>query len=161
MSEFQPPTLRQRAGAVADLAQEHAAETERLRQLHPEVVQAMQDMSLPQLLKQGSISTIREFIDVCGILAEGDMSTGWCNFVWGVHNFLAGLYPEEVQEKVWQNPKTLNFFLLIDTCKTHAKIHAKHMQNTRKAHAKHMQSQLIATWLSVGIEHMVPCFPIF
>ncbi len=107
MSEFQPPTLRQRAGAVADLAREHAAETEQLRQLHPEVLQAMQDMSLPQLLKQGSISTIREFIDVCGILSEGDMSTGWCNFVWGIHNFLAGLYPEEVQEKIWQNPKAL------------------------------------------------------
>ena len=107
MSEFQPPTLRQRAGAVADLAREQAVETEVLRQLHPEVVQAMQDMNLPQLLKPGSISTIREFIDVCGILAEGDMSAGWCNFVWGVHNFLVGLYPAEVQEKVWENPKAL------------------------------------------------------
>jgi alkylation response protein AidB-like acyl-CoA dehydrogenase len=107
LSEFQPPTLRQRAGAVADLAREHAAQTEKLRQLHPEVLRAMQDMGLPQLIKHGSMCSIREFVDVCGILGEGCMSTGWCNFVWGVHNYLVGLFPQETQDEVWSNPKTL------------------------------------------------------
>ncbi len=107
MSEFHPPTLRQRAAAVSDLAREYALESETLGHLHPEVVKTMQDMSLPQLLKHGSISTIREFLDVCGILSEGDMSSGWCNFVWGINNYLLGLYPNSTQEEVWQNPKTL------------------------------------------------------
>jgi len=107
MSEFQPPSLRQRTGAVADLAREHAVETETLGQVHPEVLRAMQDMGLPQLIKHGSLCTIREFIDVCGILGEGCMATGWCNFVWGVHNYLVGLFPQEAQDAVWSNPKTL------------------------------------------------------
>ena len=107
MSAFQPPTLRQRAAAASDLAREHVLESETLGHLHPKVVETMQDMSLPQLLKHGSVSTIREFVDVCGILSEGDMSAGWCNFVWGINNYLVGLYPSATQEKVWQNPKTL------------------------------------------------------
>ncbi|MAI41021.1 MAG: hypothetical protein ACJ0Q6_06955 [Candidatus Azotimanducaceae bacterium] len=107
MSEFQPPTLRQRAAAVSDLASDCALGSEKLGYLDPDIVQAMQDMNLPQLLKHGSMSTIKEFVDVCGILAEGDMSTGWCNFLWGIHNYLVGLYPDAIHEKVWQNPKTL------------------------------------------------------
>ena len=107
MSAFQPPTLRQRAAAASDLAREHVLESETLGHLHPKVVETMQDMSLPQLLKHGSVSTIREFVDVCGILSEGDLSAGWCNFVWGINNYLVGLYPSATQEKVWQNPKTL------------------------------------------------------
>ena len=107
MSEFQPPTLRQRASAVSDLAREHARESQTLGHLHPEVVEALQEMSLPQLLKHGSLTTIRDFVDVCGILAEGDMSAGWCNFVWGINNYLLGLYPRTIQNKVWENPKTL------------------------------------------------------
>ena len=107
MSEFQPPTLRSKAGAVADVAREFAAETEKLGHVHPEVLQIMQAAGLPQLIKPNSAYTIKEFVDVCGILAEGCMSTGWCNFVWGMHNFLIGLYPGEVQEKVWENPGTL------------------------------------------------------
>ena len=76
MSAFQPPTLRQRAAAASDLAREHVLQSETLGHLHPKVVETMQDMSLPQLLKHGSVSTIREFVDVCGILSEGDLSAG-------------------------------------------------------------------------------------
>ena len=107
MNEFQLPTLRARAGAVSDIAREYAAETEKLGHLHPEVLQLIQEAGLPQLLKPNSTYTIREFIDICGIVAEGCMSAGWCNFVWGVHNYLIGLFPAEVQEEVWTNPRTL------------------------------------------------------
>ncbi len=107
MSDFHPPSIRSRAGTVADFAREHAAKTEALGHLHPDVLQAMQEAGLPQLLKPGSDYTIREFVDVCGIVAEGCMSTGWCNFVWGMHNFLVGQYPGEIQGEVWHDPRTL------------------------------------------------------
>lgn len=101
------PTLRERAGVVAALARNRAAATERLGRLHPEVLAALQGAGLPQMLKHGSPYTIREFVDVCGILAEGCMSTGWCNFVWGMHNYVVGRYPQSVRKAVWREPKTL------------------------------------------------------
>jgi alkylation response protein AidB-like acyl-CoA dehydrogenase len=107
MSEFELQSVRVRAGQVADFARNHAADTERLGYVHPDVVSAMQAAGLPQLIKPGSDYTIKEFVDVCGILAEGCMSAGWCNFVWGMHNYLIGLYPPEVQQAVWRNPRTL------------------------------------------------------
>ncbi|MDA0791202.1 MAG: acyl-CoA dehydrogenase family protein [Proteobacteria bacterium] len=107
MTEFQPPTLRVRAGAVSDFARDYAAETEKLGHVHPAVLDAMQEAGLPQLLKPGSAYTIKEFVDVCGILAEGCMSSGWCNFVWGMHSYLMSAYPAEVQETVWEDPKAL------------------------------------------------------
>lgn len=107
MNDPRTPTLRQRAGVVATLARNRAAATERLGHLHPEVLAALQGAGLPQMLKHGSRNTIREFVDVCGVLAEGCMSTGWCNFVWGMHNYVVGRYPEAVQEAVWREAKTL------------------------------------------------------
>ena len=107
MQAEEAPTLRERARVVATLARNRAAATERLGRLHPEVLTALQRAGLPQMLKQGSPYSIREFVDVCGILAEGCMSTGWCNFVWGMHNYVVGRYPLSVQEAVWRNPGTL------------------------------------------------------
>ena len=107
MQAEETPTLRQRAGVVATLARQRATATEGLGHLHPEVLAALQGAGLPQMLKPGSPCTIREFIDVCGLLAEGCMSTGWCNFVWGMHNYLVALYPEAVREAVWSDPKAL------------------------------------------------------
>ena len=101
------PTLRERAEAVAALARSRAADTERLGRLHPEVLAALQGADLPRMLKHGTPYTIREFVDVCGVLAEGCMSTGWCNFVWGMHNYVVDRYPEPVRQAVWGDPKTL------------------------------------------------------
>ena len=107
MQAEEAPTLRERARVVATLARSRAAATEGLGRLHPEVLAALQGAGLPQMLKQGSPYTIREFVDVCGVLAEGCMSTGWCNFVWGMHNYVVGRYPRSVQREVWRDPGTL------------------------------------------------------
>jgi len=97
--------LHQQAANVAALARDKAAETEQLRKLHPDVLAALQSESLPQLIKDGG--TIRDYVDVCGILAQGCMSTGWCNFVWGMHQHLISLFPTEVKHAVWADPKEL------------------------------------------------------
>ena len=92
---------------ISQSARALARETEIRGQLHPEVVRLMQEEKLPQMLKRSSCHSIRDFIDVCSILSEGCMSAGWCNFVWGMHNYLIGLYPETVQNQVWKNEETL------------------------------------------------------
>lgn len=104
-SEHMDP--RARARQVALVAQEHAAHSETLGQLSPEVFASLQAADLPQLLKPDGPRDFREFIDVCSIVAEGCLSAGWCNFVWGMHNYVIGLYPEAVQKQVWQESKAL------------------------------------------------------
>ena len=107
MEAEEAPTLRERVRVVATLARSRAAATERLGRLHPEVLAALQGAGLPRMLEHGSPYTIREFVDGCGLLAEGCMSTGWCNFVWGMHNYVVGRYPRSVQREVWRDPRTL------------------------------------------------------
>ena len=100
------------ANEVAGLAQSHAAATEALRQLHPEVLNALQAAGLPRSIHpdgpRSPYGSIENFVKVCITLAEGCMSTGWCNFVWGMHNYLVALYPEAAQQSVWgEAPSTL------------------------------------------------------
>ena len=95
------------ARIVSEAAKGFAIETETKGQLQPEIVQLMQDKKLPQMLKRKSGHSIRDFVEVCSILAEGCMSTGWCNFVWGMHNYLIGLYPKTLQNQVWENEEVL------------------------------------------------------
>ena len=100
-------SILERAKKVSTCANSFVKENESLGRLHDDVVKAMQQSELPQMLKPGSNYSIKEFIEVCGILGEGCMSAGWCNFVWGMHNYLIGLYPKKIQSEVWSNPKTL------------------------------------------------------
>ncbi len=95
----------QRAREVAILARKMAPDTERLGHLHPKVLADLQEKSLPNLIRDGA--SIREYMEVCGILAEGCMSTGWCNFVWGAHQHLVSLFPKTIKDGVWADPKTL------------------------------------------------------
>jgi len=97
--------MHQRAREAAILARELAADTERLGHLHLKVLADLQEKSLPHLIRDGA--SIRDYMEVCGILAEGCMSTGWCNFVWGAHQHLISLFPEEIREEVWADSKTL------------------------------------------------------
>ena len=64
--------------AAAKKVSEHAnafvEENESMGRLHDEVVKAMQQSELPQMLKPDSNYSIREFIEVCGTLGEGCMS---------------------------------------------------------------------------------------
>ena len=59
---------------VSICANSFVKESESLGRLHDDVVQAMQQSELPQMLKPDSNYSIKEFIEVCGILGEGCMS---------------------------------------------------------------------------------------
>ena len=90
-------SIRDPARRIARLANRHAAATEAAGCVHPDVVAAIVEAKLPDMLKPGSKTSVRDFVDVCALLAEGCMSTGWCNFVWGMHNHLIALYPADAQ----------------------------------------------------------------
>ena len=49
----------------------------------------------------GAATQIKAHMNVCAALAHGCVSTGWCTFVWGVHNFLVARYPDATQEAMW------------------------------------------------------------
>lgn len=101
------PDIYEVGRQAADVCATYAAATEALGYVHPNTLAVVQDAGLPQMLKPQSPHSIRDFVNVCGLLAEGCMSTGWCNFVWGMHNYLVGRYPPAVQAQVWQEPGTL------------------------------------------------------
>ena len=98
-------SVLKRAKKVSICANSFVKENESLGRLHDDVVKAMQQSELPQMLKPGSNYSIKEFIEVCGILGEGCMSAGWCNFVWGMHNYLIGLYPKKFNPKSGAIPR--------------------------------------------------------
>ena len=72
--------------------------------MHPTVVAALRDAGFADVLKAHRPGDIRRFMETCGLLAEGCVSTGWCAFVWGMHNFLIERYPDAVQAAVWSTP---------------------------------------------------------
>lgn len=56
----------------------------------------------------GAATQVQAHMNVCAELAHGCVSTAWCTFVWGVHNFLVARYPDAVQEAMWgDNPERL------------------------------------------------------
>lgn len=98
-------------GLVPALAA-RASETEVLRRLPLATVSDLTRSGLTRLLQPtsygGAGAGAAAHIEVCAALARGCVSTAWCNFVWGVHNFLIGLYPAAVQQEVWgSDPATL------------------------------------------------------
>jgi alkylation response protein AidB-like acyl-CoA dehydrogenase len=94
------------------LLAELAPETEQLRQTSAKGRDAIIEAGLTRLLQPvrfgGGDASLKCFIDVCAELAKGCVSSGWCNFVWGAHNFMIGWFAESCQDRIWAvNPETL------------------------------------------------------
>ena len=99
-----------------------ATETEQARQVLPAIRDQIIAAGLTRLLQPakygGGEATIRCFIDACAELAKGCVSSGWCNFVWGGHNFILGDFPDQCQQRIWGDDPTVLVSASIDPAGT-------------------------------------------
>jgi alkylation response protein AidB-like acyl-CoA dehydrogenase len=102
-------TLIQRAAAMRPVLERNAENTDALRRLADENVQALKDAGLCRLMVParfgGYQTSIRTYIDVMTEVGRGCGSTAWVASLVNVCAWLAGLFPERAQADVWQaNP---------------------------------------------------------
>jgi alkylation response protein AidB-like acyl-CoA dehydrogenase len=102
------PELVRRAADLVDLIRKHAAWQEENRALHEEVLQGINDAGLLRMrvpVRYGGYeSDMSTVVDVISELSRGDGSLGWVVNAWMNGNWLAGLFPDEVQDEIFANP---------------------------------------------------------
>ena len=104
-------TLLDRARVLTPLLKERALQTEKDRMVSAEVIAAIADAGIFQLLQPrrfgGLEGGFEEFVRINIELARGCGSTAWCAAIAMIHNWVVGLYPLETQEEVWQDRAAL------------------------------------------------------
>ncbi|MFJ2015429.1 acyl-CoA dehydrogenase family protein [Streptomyces globisporus] len=100
--------LVERASKLRPLLQSHAAWTEENRRLHEESVEAMAEAGIFRMRVParygGFESDARTLVDVAAELARGDGSAAWTASVWWIPTWMAGLFPDHVQDEVFSRP---------------------------------------------------------
>ncbi|MCC6778056.1 MAG: hypothetical protein IT537_15700 [Hyphomicrobiales bacterium] len=117
--------LVERARAMVPALRERARRATAERRLPDVTIAEMQELELARCLQPvmfgGYASDYRVFTRVIRTLAQGCGSTAWVYGVFGEHNWLIGMYPEEAQHAVWgDNPRVLtaSSFTPTGTCTT-------------------------------------------
>ncbi|MEW2346863.1 MULTISPECIES: acyl-CoA dehydrogenase family protein [unclassified Streptomyces] len=100
-----------RAARLVPTLRENAAWGEENRQLHEGTVKAMAEAGLlrtrlPARLG-GYESDMRTQVEVLAELARGDGSASWTAGVWSISAWVAGLFPDAVQDEVFASPDDL------------------------------------------------------
>lgn len=108
MTTLQIPTkteLVRRASDLVPLLKEHAAWIEENRRLPDVVIQALTDAGITRMrvpVRYGGYeSDMRTVVDVIAELARGDGATSWTVSVWAISSWMAGLFPDEVQDEIF------------------------------------------------------------
>jgi 3-hydroxy-9,10-secoandrosta-1,3,5(10)-triene-9,17-dione monooxygenase len=101
-----------RARSLVPTLRERAARATAERRLPDATIAEMQRLELVRCLQPvmfgGYGSDYRVFTRVIRTLAQGCGSTAWVYGVFGEHNWLIGMFPEEAQRAVWgENPRAL------------------------------------------------------
>ena len=100
--------LVRRAKELAPLLRQRAAWSEQHRRLHDEVVEALADADFFRLrtpARYGGLeASARTLVDVGAELARGDGAVGWTTSVWWIPTWMAGLFPDAVQDEVFSTP---------------------------------------------------------
>ena len=111
MSETIAPSRRELLGRATDLVPllaKSAPWIEENRRLPEDVVGALTDSGLLKMRVPkhfgGYESPMRTVADVVSELSRGDGSTGWTSAVWAISAWMAGMFPDEVQEEVFADP---------------------------------------------------------
>ena len=98
-------TLIERAAAMRPILERNAEQTDSLRRLADENVQALKDAGLCRLMVParfgGYQTSIRTYIDVMTEVGRGCGSTAWVGSLINVCAWLAALFPERAQADVW------------------------------------------------------------
>lgn len=107
MLDQQPTMVDLSAAAqdVANIAHHHAAETERSRQLYPEVVDALRAAGFARhfvpLSCGGNIATFSELTHAVSIVGEGCTATAWCASLLAHLARMAAHLPAEGYREIW------------------------------------------------------------
>jgi len=111
MLETMAPTredLVGRAAGLVPLLRARAQWMEEHRRLPEDVIEALEDSGLLKMRVPaqygGYESDARTLIDVHAELARGDSSATFCVSVWSLINWIAGRFPDDVQDEVFATP---------------------------------------------------------
>ena len=89
----------QRAEAMLPMLRQHVPESERLRQVHPDVVAAMKQAGFFRILQPGRLGgaelQMRGMHQVVRTLAKGSASASWILMVMLAHSWILGMFPED------------------------------------------------------------------
>jgi alkylation response protein AidB-like acyl-CoA dehydrogenase len=107
-----PAELIDRAASLVPALRERAAKAAADRKLPDATIDDFQRLELARCLQPerfgGYGSDYRVFTRIIRTLAQGCGSTAWVCGVFGEHNWLIGMFPEEAQRAVWdENPRAL------------------------------------------------------
>jgi len=95
------------AQALIPLLEGNAAESERLRHVAPESVQAMKDAGLWRLITAqsngGSEAGLRAQVDTLFMICAADPAAGWVQMVSNAHSWMVGNFPAACQSEVFAN----------------------------------------------------------
>jgi 3-hydroxy-9,10-secoandrosta-1,3,5(10)-triene-9,17-dione monooxygenase len=105
--------LVQRVTELVPALRQRALETEQLRHLPQETIDALHAAELlrvAQPARYGGLGLDFDVVfDVAAELGCGCVSAAWCYSIWASHNWLVGMFPEEAQEEYWaESPDVLS-----------------------------------------------------
>jgi alkylation response protein AidB-like acyl-CoA dehydrogenase len=102
------PDIARNVSELAPLLKKHAAWTEENRRLHDEVVEALAAAGVFRMripARYGGYETgTRALVDVGAELGRHDGSVAWTASVWWIPGWMAGLFPDAVQDEVFSTP---------------------------------------------------------
>lgn len=100
--------LVRRASELVPLLRERSLWIDEHRRLPEDVLAALESSGLLGMQAPvqygGYESDARTLVDVHAELARGDSSAAFCVSVWALLNWMAGLWPDEVQDEVFATP---------------------------------------------------------
>lgn len=100
--------LVRRTTELIPLLRKHAGWAEENRRLHEETIEAMAGAGLFRMRAParygGYESSGDTMLDVAAQLARGDGAAAWTASVWWIPTWMAGLFPDEVQDEVFATP---------------------------------------------------------
>lgn len=105
--------LVRRASEMLPMLADRAAETEQLRRIPQETIDALLHSSLIRAAQPAHFGGLGldfdAVFDVSAELGRACGSTAWCYTIWASHNWLMGMFPEEAQQEYWRDsPDTLS-----------------------------------------------------
>lgn len=102
--------LVRRAAELVPLLQANALATEDSRLLTPDSLDALRDAGVFRMRVParygGYESDARTMVRVATELGRGDGSTSWTASVWWITSWMAAMFPDEVQDEVFDSPDT-------------------------------------------------------
>lgn len=106
-----PETLYDAARALVPMIRVQAEDTNANGRVSDEIAQAIKNAGLFRILQPkrwgGYEMNPAVFYRVQTILAEGDMSVGWCYGIVGVHNWHLGIFDDRAARDVWEEDDSI------------------------------------------------------